>query len=268
MSRKKNKTTETNPDATLVRATEDVAWQPNERIGWTPLQRGVASIVLLLFLFILLLGPLNNPVGSDHFSRPLGRWISPVHQVLFLGHGYRFFGPDPGPGHWIECRLIAADETVTEIRFPDRQEHWPRLRYHRWFMLAETLFSELNGTPDQSSFAQTQVELQEQIDQLRSDGKLEESLRLAAQRDELLLEYEQARERIDRLVEAIARHFLRQHVDAVSIELVLRERSIPFPDDISDGIRLDDERYISEPIVIGKFSRSDLLSSSQLPRPF
>jgi hypothetical protein len=55
-----------------------------------------------------------------------------------LNHGYHFFAPDPGPGHIV--RYVVSDEqgqTIAEGTFPDADTYWPRLRYHRHFMLAD-----------------------------------------------------------------------------------------------------------------------------------
>ncbi len=58
----------------------------------------------------------------------------------YLNHGYAFFAPDPGPSHLIRAEASFDDdhETITET-FPNLDEQWPRLLYHRHFMLSEQL---------------------------------------------------------------------------------------------------------------------------------
>ena len=58
--------------------------------------------------------------------------------ALYMNQGHSFFAPDVGPGHLIRYQLL--DQSGHEIEqgdFPSRKEHWPRLLYHRYFMLAD-----------------------------------------------------------------------------------------------------------------------------------
>jgi hypothetical protein len=76
--------------------------------------------------------------------------LKPYSQWLYLDHGYFFFAPNPGPSHLVQVqtsRNIAAPEEKSRdstppdpkdtFVFPDRKRNWPRLRYHRYFMLSE-----------------------------------------------------------------------------------------------------------------------------------
>jgi hypothetical protein len=75
----------------------------------------------------------------------------PYTQWLYLDHGYFFFAPNPGPGHLL--RVIASEdpipaESTAELdpgwsvtQWPDRNRQWPRLLYHRYFMLSEFYYS-------------------------------------------------------------------------------------------------------------------------------
>lgn len=56
-------------------------------------------------------------------------------QFLYLDRGYAFFAPDPGPSHLMAVE-IEGDRTY---RVPSLDDQWPRLLYHRHFMLAEFL---------------------------------------------------------------------------------------------------------------------------------
>ena len=65
--------------------------------------------------------------------------LGPYIDFAYLNHGYFFFAPEPGPSHLIDCHLDFGDGQQASIRYPDRQAQWPRLLYHRHFMLAESL---------------------------------------------------------------------------------------------------------------------------------
>ena len=223
-----------------------------------PIWRKIISLLLLTYLGVLLLGPLSNPIASEHLTGPLARAVAPVHRVLFQGHGYRFFAPEPGPGHFVECRFKMKNGSESISRFPDRDQHQPRLLYHRWFMLAETLFTELDGTPDAESFADAQAALRREVLELRSVGKLKPAKLLSARIDFLDQEYERTRKRVDNLLRSVATAVLKEHPDAESVELVLFERVIPLPADVTNGVKLDDPRYLSPPVSIGHFTRQSV----------
>ena len=227
-----------------------------------PTWRTIISLLLLGYLGVLLLGPLSNPIASEYLTGPMARAVAPVHRVLFQGHGYRFFAPEPGPGHFVECRFTMKDGSESVSRFPDRAVHRPRLMYHRWFMLAETIFTELDGTPDTESFAEAQAALRRELAQLRSAGKLKPAKQLSAHINLLDREYERIRKRIENLLRSVATAALNQQPDAEKVELVLFERSIPLPSDVTGGAELDDPQYLSPPVSIGNFTRELVEASS------
>lgn len=229
--------------------------------------RRCVSVALLVYLAIVLLGPLSNPVGSEFLTRPMADFVSPAHRALFLGHGYRFFGPDPGPGHLVVYRVTDTDGNLIEKRFPDRDQNWPRLLYHRWFMLSETIYAEHSMTPDERSFAETKTELDAQVDALRESGKPRLSKRLARERAKRVQQYQNARERIETLVAAVAEHLMEIH-DAKHIELFVQERNIPFAIQVLTGDKLEDEKFLSPLIKIGEFERDEngeTISLEQVP---
>jgi hypothetical protein len=67
----------------------------------------------------------------------IARLYLPYLDALYLNHGYHFFAPDPAPAHFCEYTVVRGAGDTISGRFPDPDEHWPRLRYHRHFMLAE-----------------------------------------------------------------------------------------------------------------------------------
>lgn len=72
-------------------------------------------------------------------SRPIRSLLAPYVEFAYLNHGYFFFAPEPGPSHLMECRLKTSEGEEKQLRLPDRTAQWPRLLYHRHFMLAEFL---------------------------------------------------------------------------------------------------------------------------------
>ncbi|MBM3965787.1 MAG: hypothetical protein FJ308_12100 [Planctomycetes bacterium] len=117
----------------------------------------------------------RSEVQSSPEFAALRRTFAPYVEWLYLDHGYFFFAPNPGPSHLVAAMLVpeagqtwtssfgasagSLPETDTPNRvgisdrhlnpknqlangeiaylFPDRTRQWPRLLYHRYFMLSE-----------------------------------------------------------------------------------------------------------------------------------
>jgi len=84
------------------------------------------------------------PPAGSLLSRSFAAALGPYVQVMYLDNGYRFFAPEPGPSHLIRYEVVLPDGKRVEGFFPDRTRHWPRLLYHRYFMLSEFV-STLDG---------------------------------------------------------------------------------------------------------------------------
>ncbi len=220
--------------------------------------RWVATALILVFLVIVVLGPLSNPIASRQLTAPLARWVSPIHRALFLGHGYRFFAPNPGPAHLVIYKITHADGTQTEGMFPDREAISPRLLYHRWFMLSETVYSEHAQTPSPREFERLNLRRLQQVRDLEKGGRmvLAQSLEQTRQREEEA--YRRTLKRIDVLVRNIGR-FLLERENGEEIELTVVTRTLPFPAEIRQGAELDDDRFLQYEAnpVIGRFSKDD-----------
>ena len=229
------------------------------------LVRLLLTVSLLIYLTVVVIGPLSSPIGSENLTLPLGRQIRPVHEALFLGHGYRFFAPDPGPGHILEYRIVSGDSDEEVVgHFPDRDQHWPRLLYHRWFMLSETLYGQCSAIPNAVDHRQALMTLSQDIEDYRAQGELPTMRKLVRDRDERAHNYEISRKRRDELVRSVAGHLLARHA-AETIELYLLERLIPRPIDVQSGVRLNDRRFLSEPRFIGRFKAEDFQSTEEAP---
>jgi hypothetical protein len=72
-------------------------------------------------------------------------------QFLYIDRGYAFFAPDPGPSHLVQAAITDGRGERVELMFPDLEQQWPRLLYHRHFMLAEYLneIYQPPGPPDE-----------------------------------------------------------------------------------------------------------------------
>ena len=97
------------------------------------------SLALLAYLAAVIVPPLAGPPPASELATAALQPLRPLVGSLFLGHGYRFFAPNPGPGHSITWTMQMADGTIRQGSIPDRDADWPRLLYHRRFMIAEKI---------------------------------------------------------------------------------------------------------------------------------
>ncbi len=100
--------------------------------------------------------------------------------------------------------IVTRDGRQIEGSFPDRKAQWPRLLYHRYFMLSEFLNS--LSAPEAA---------------------------------ELATAYE----------ESYASH-LRDHYDARSVKLYLRQHRLPTMADVRGGKKLSDPEFYDERLVV------------------
>lgn len=112
---------------------------PGERIRHLSAPaRLLFSVLILWHVTAVFLAPLSVPPSSQLVAeitqQPPMQWYL---DVLFINHGYQFFAPDPGAGHLIDYEVVDDLGNRIQGRFPDLRDQWPRLRYHRYFMLAE-----------------------------------------------------------------------------------------------------------------------------------
>ena len=106
---------------------------------WTRLGRASATAAILLYLTLVILPPLAGPAPSSALASRLIQPLRPLVGALYLGHGYRFFAPDPGPGHAIRWLMRMPDGSTSSGTLPDPAVDRPRLLYHRRFMIAEKI---------------------------------------------------------------------------------------------------------------------------------
>ena len=106
---------------------------------WPWLRRAI-SVGIILHLLALVVAPLAVAPTSPLWQRA---WLAfrPYLEAMNLNHGYHFFAPEPGPSHLVHYELRFEDGRIERGLFPNVQQHQPRLRYHRHFMLSEFLNS-------------------------------------------------------------------------------------------------------------------------------
>lgn len=247
--------------APFMRTESDIETAKNKMPSSTT--RVILSCLIIGYLFLVLLGPLSNPVASANLTGPLAKKLRPLHQAIFIGHGYRFFGPDPGPSHILEYQIRTDEGTEIVGRFPDRDVHWPRLRYHRWFMLSETVYQDRASLPEPRDYQQLIQQLDSEIQDLRLRGEIATMYHMIRERDLQSKDYQSTKVRTELLLRDIARFLLREH-QGQSIELILRERLIARPVDIDSHIKLNDPRFLSEPRSVAKFTSDELLNREEV----
>ena len=105
--------------------------------------RWAISLLVVFHLAAVILPPLSfqtrGPLGVSPIVDTLQTPVEAYGQFTYIDRGYAFFAPDPGPSHLIQAAITGQDGKRVEKMFPDLDDQWPRLRYHRHFMLAEYL---------------------------------------------------------------------------------------------------------------------------------
>lgn len=92
---------------------------------------------LVFHLFAIVICPASVEPSSPLVQAGF-QLVSPYLHMLYLDHGFHFFAPDPGESTLLSYSLEFPDGTTTTGRIPNR-EIFPRLYYHRHFMLTEFL---------------------------------------------------------------------------------------------------------------------------------
>lgn len=117
--------------------------------------RTAISAVVVFHVVAVIVPPLwmqtRGPIGVSPSVNSLRGATSAYSQFMYLDRGYAFFGPDPGPSAMFQVAVQQPNGKRAEYLYPDRDRIWPRLRYHRHFMLAEFLNQtyEVPGPPEE-----------------------------------------------------------------------------------------------------------------------
>lgn len=218
------------PRSSVSEETPAPATKPQPRIVWSGAVRGWVSVLLIIHLTALFVGPWASPPPSSYLSQQAERLYEPYLRATFLkDHGYRFFAPNPGASHLVRYELLdAAGNKVGEGRFPNLDVHWPRLLYHRHFMISESL-NNVTSIPEQAPPLDAPPEVR--------------------------ASYEKAARLRDSYFESIGRYLVEQN-DVAQVKLFLVEHAIPHPLDVVDGMSLSDPSLYKEREV-GVYKRDD-----------
>jgi hypothetical protein len=105
--------------------------------------RVLISVLVVLHLLAVVGEPLRMFSQGRQPSAPdaavIRQTLGPYIEFGYLHHGYFFFAPNPGPSHLMDITLYDEDGSQRHLRLPDHRAQWPRLLYHRHFMLSEFL---------------------------------------------------------------------------------------------------------------------------------
>ena len=124
------------------------------RLGLTALRQNriarllgfaVVNLWLVFHLAGIVIAPWSVPPSSRLVQNSWGK-IGWYVQLLFLNHGYHYFAPEPGSSTLVAYVLEMPDGRQETGRIPNRGI-WPRLLYHRHFMLTEFLAASDNYPP-------------------------------------------------------------------------------------------------------------------------
>ena len=180
-------------------------------------------VVIHVWLAIHLVALVAPPLAFATMGAPLPQWLynltRPYIDLCALDHGYAFFAPEVGPNHLVEYRVWQADAADPKAeRFPNLQQQWPRLLYHRHFMLSETLNNRFEPSnlppeffPDRATYE----------------------------------EYQARRAMFERMRDSFANH-LKHTEGAERVEIVRIEHRQPHPGEFQEGTGLSDESLYRE----------------------
>lgn len=180
--------------------------------------RVVGSAFIAFHLAAIIIAPWSAPPSSS-LSQLAATPFQPYLQAAYLNHGYHFFAPEPGPSHLVRYELQMPDGSVKSGTFPDKNEHQPRLLYHRHFMLTEFL---VQFPPDDKAVEQWEKQPDWRLQQITVGQRT--------------------------LAQGYADHLLHKH-GAKSAKLYLMRHDFPSPMDVADGMKLDDKSLYREKLL-------------------
>jgi hypothetical protein len=122
-------------------AQDNSSLAPAGKAGLSTSWRVAISAAIVFHLAAVFTGPWSFAPLHSRLADDVFRALRPYIESLALGNGYRFFAPEPGPSHLLHYEMEFADGSRRDGVIPDLKTEWPRLLYHRHFMLSEFLNS-------------------------------------------------------------------------------------------------------------------------------
>lgn len=208
--------------------------------------RAVVSLLILVHLAAVILPP-TSMEGSPLASRG---WygLRAYIEAAYLNHGYHFFAPQPGPSHLIRFELELDNGDRQDGIFPSKDNNWPRLLYHRHFMLTEFLNVLNDGALREAEIERQRLAANPLSNPPRPPANQQGPYYPPVAED--VVPEEAAPTTTDReLLEAYCRsyadHLLKRY-QARRVTIHLVRHLIPFPEDVRAGQRLDDPQLYRE----------------------
>ena len=187
-----------------------------------PAVRIAVSLALVLHLTIVIAEPLTLPPSPESpvpspLATTITDWAAPYLRGGSISSGYAFFAPDPGMSSKLVRYEVRFDDDREPVQgvLPDRENHWPRLLYHRHFMLAE----QITSVPPPAGPPPLEAQQSQEAHQAWTTAAMVKQIRARG--------------------ESFARHLLKKH-DADEVELMLWLHDVPSPQAAMDGAQLDD----------------------------
>lgn len=196
---------------------------PKSRLVVSTRFRVVASVLIVFHLWAIVGRPIEfatqGPFGTSPSATLFRGPVRAYSQFAYLDHGYAFFAPDPGPSHLIAATVTAPDGPPRERMYPDLADQWPRLLYHRHFMLAEFL-NNIYHPPGEPP------------------ADIADNLLAARQ-------WRLSRRRYDAVHDSIIACLQKQYPEATIAIRRLEHRQPGLPEFLNDGIGIDDPRLVT-----------------------
>ncbi len=108
---------------------------PPARLARRVSLRWAVNFWLVCHLAAIVIAPAAVSPSSD-LARSAWGLVHPYLQFLYLNHGNHFFAPEPGESTLLAFEAEREGGAVISGHIPNRGT-WPRLLYHRQFMLTE-----------------------------------------------------------------------------------------------------------------------------------
>jgi len=217
----------------------------SSKYPWTPWSRFAISILLIYHIMAMFVSPWAVPPTS-RFAAGLESYFAKYQTVLYLNHGYRFFAPDPGPASVVSYEMIMPDGSQLAGIFPDTDainRQYPRLLYHRWFMLSETMGRLFGNAITPQQFQQFVQEEEAEIIRLRKQNQREQADQAAAVLAAEKKTWAELMVQRQMLLKPLAKSLSLQH-NASEIRLSLNRRLIPSLTEARLGMKTSDQRLM------------------------
>lgn len=207
----------------------------DQALGWPGPVRVIVSLILLWHLSAVIVSPWSRPPPVSELSTRVAQYYRPYINALHLNQGYRFFAPDPPPeSNIIRYEVTKSDGTVHKGEFPDRRADWPRLLYHRHFMITAQVIAETVPPPESIVPAE-----------------MPPAFFAEASKQEIKQYRLERQEYVDRLhqsvpeLESLARHLLNQY-GGESVKLYDVSHRVPRIGDVRNGMKLTADSLYSK----------------------